>query len=138
MAEVNKVGEKTVIKFEKEEIDKIQKFKNDYADVTAKLGELEIELLVFEQQKKQLDSYKEQLQQKYLQLRGDEVKLANELKEKYGDGEFDIGFGGLEVDIERHFLGFERGLEPALVLRQGEVGVRRVLESTVLGLRDFC
>ena len=42
MAEVNKVGEKTVIKCEKEEIDKIQKFKNDYADVTAKLGELEI------------------------------------------------------------------------------------------------
>ena len=93
MAEVNNVGEKTVIKFEKEEIDKIQKFKNDYADVTAKLGELEIELLVFEQQKKQLDSYKEQLQQKYLQLRGDEVKLANELKEKYGDGEFDINTG---------------------------------------------
>ena len=93
MAEVNKVGEKIVIKFEKEEIEKIQKFKNDYADVTAKLGEFEIELLVFEQQKKQLDSYKEQLQQKYLQLRGDEVKLANELKEKYGDGEFDINTG---------------------------------------------
>ena len=93
MAEVNKVGEKTVIKFEKEEIEKIQKFKNDYADVTAKLGELEIELLVFEQQKKQLDSYKEQLQQKYLQLWGDEVKLAKELKEKYGDGEFDINTG---------------------------------------------
>lgn len=93
MAEVNKVGEKTVIKFEKEEIDKIQKFKNDYADVTAKLGELEIELIIYEQQKKQLDSYKEQLQSKYLQLRQDEVKLANELKEKYGDGEFDINSG---------------------------------------------
>ena len=35
----------------------------------------------------------EQLQQKYLQLRGDEIKLATELKEKYGDGEFDINTG---------------------------------------------
>jgi len=93
MAEVNNVGEKSVIKFQKEEIEKIQNFKNDYADVTAKLGEIEIELIVYEQQKNQLDSYKEQLQKKYLQLRTDEVKLATELKEKYGDGEFDITTG---------------------------------------------
>jgi hypothetical protein len=59
MAEVKNVGETTVIKFEQTEIDKIQNFKNDYADVTAKLGELEIELLIYEEQKKQLDSYKE-------------------------------------------------------------------------------
>lgn len=93
MGEIKNIGETEVIKFENEEIDRIQKFKNDYADVTAKLGELEIELIIFDQQKKQLDSYKEQLQQKYIQLRQDEIKLASELKQKYGDGEFDINTG---------------------------------------------
>jgi predicted nuclease with TOPRIM domain len=93
MADVKNVGETTVIKFEQTEIDKIQNFKNDYADVTAKLGELEIELIIYEEQKKQIDNYKEQLQQKYLQLRKDEVSLANQLKEKYGEGEFDINSG---------------------------------------------
>lgn len=93
MTEATKISEKQVIKFENEEIEKIQKFKTDYADVTAKLGELEIELIIYEQQKKQLDSYKEQLQNTYIQLRQSEIKLANELKEKYGDGEFDINTG---------------------------------------------
>jgi protein subunit release factor B len=93
MTEVKKVEEKTVIRFETEEIEKIQKFKNDYTEIIAQMGELEAELVIYEQQKKQLDSYKEQLQQKYIQLRSDEAKLANELKQKYGDGEFDINSG---------------------------------------------
>jgi hypothetical protein len=93
MAEIKQVTEKQVIKFQEEEIKKIHKFRDDYSEVTAKLGELEIELLVSATQHNQMESYKEELQQQYLKLRESEMALAGDLKEKYGDGEFDISTG---------------------------------------------
>jgi|TARA_B110000977_G_C10756420_1_gene368948 DNA repair exonuclease SbcCD ATPase subunit len=93
MAEIKQVTEKQVIKFQEEEIKKIHKFRDDYSDVTAKLGELEIELLVLANQNNQLMTYKEELQQTYIKIRESEMTLAADLKEKYGDGEFDINTG---------------------------------------------
>jgi DNA repair exonuclease SbcCD ATPase subunit len=92
MAELNQ-KETQKIKFEDEEIKKIQKFRDDFSEITAKLGEVEIELTLIETQLGKINEYKSQLRNKYIQLRESEVKLANELKEKYGEGEFDINTG---------------------------------------------
>jgi|TARA_B110000977_G_C10734918_1_gene360584 hypothetical protein len=93
MAEVKNVTEKQNIKFEEDEIKKIEKFRNDFSEVTAKLGEVEIELTLIEAQKDNVVKFKNQLKDQYLKLRESEIKLAGELKEKYGDGEFDINTG---------------------------------------------
>ena len=92
MAELNQ-KETQKIKFEEEEIKKIQKFRDDFSEITAKLGEVEIELTLMETQLTKINEYKSQLRNKYIQLRESEIKLANELKEKYGEGEFDINTG---------------------------------------------
>jgi predicted nuclease with TOPRIM domain len=90
MAEV-KTNE--VIKFEKEEIEKIENFRKEFSEVTARLGEVEIELTLIDTQKTNIENFKAQLKQKYLEMRESEIKLAGELKEKYGEGEFDINTG---------------------------------------------
>jgi len=92
MAELNQ-KETQKIKFEEEEIKKIQKFRDDFSEITAKLGEVEIELTLIETQLGKINEYKSQLRNNYIQLRESEIKLANELKEKYGEGEFDINTG---------------------------------------------
>jgi len=92
MAELNQ-KETQKIKFEDEEIKKIQKFRDDFSEITAKLGEVEIELTLIETQLGKINEYKSQLRNNYIQLRESEIKLANELKEKYGEGEFDINTG---------------------------------------------
>ena len=93
MSEVKKVSEKRVIKFNYDEMTRIEKFKNDFSQITARLGEVEIELTLLDSQTKIIQNTKDKLKQEYIQLRESEVKLASELREKYGEGEFDIKTG---------------------------------------------
>ena len=93
MAEVQKVSETQVIKFEELEIQKIQKFKTDFSEITARLGEVEIELTLLDSQTKHIEGIKQSLKEKYIKLRESEVELAAELRQKYGEGEFDIDSG---------------------------------------------
>ena len=88
-----KVNETEVIKFTEEEIGKVQSFKNEFSEIVARLGEVEIELTLMVSQFEQIENYKKQLKTKYMELRDSEIKLAEELKEKYGEGEFDISSG---------------------------------------------
>ena len=88
-----KVNETEVIKFTDEEIKQIEAFKNDFSELTASFGEIEIEMMIVDNQKEQIENYKQSLKDKYTTLRESEVKLANELKNKYGEGEFDIMTG---------------------------------------------
>tara|TARA_B110000285_G_scaffold164422_1_gene183619 strand:+ start:170 stop:463 length:294 start_codon:yes stop_codon:yes gene_type:complete len=87
------VKETEVIKFTPEEIKNIETFKNDFGELTATFGEIEIELMIVDKQKEEIEKYKQSLKDKYTTLRESEVKLANELKDKYGEGEFDIMTG---------------------------------------------
>jgi len=93
MASVEKVTETATIKFTEEEIKKIEDFKNEFGDLTARFGEIEIETIILENQITQIDEYKTTLKTKYIELRDSELKLANELKDKYGEGEFDTTSG---------------------------------------------
>ena len=93
MAEVQKVSETQVIKFDELEIQKIQKFKTDFSEITARLGEVEIELTLLDSQTNHIEGIKQSLKEKYIKLRESEVELAAELRQKYGEGEFDIDSG---------------------------------------------
>jgi hypothetical protein len=93
MSKVENLKEKEVVKFTKEEISKVKSFRDDFSLITAKLGEIEIENIILKSQQTNLDNYKAEQESKYVKLREDEIKLAGELKEKYGDGEFDLETG---------------------------------------------
>mgnify|MGYP001123068277 CR=1 FL=1 len=93
MAEVEKITETQGIKFENEEIEKIQNFRNQFSEITAKMGEVETEVIMIETQRTAVEKFKTELKEKYLELRNEEVKLSKELRDKYGDGEFDMNTG---------------------------------------------
>ena len=93
MANIDQVKESVGIKFTSDEIEKVESFKSEFSELTARLGEIEIEMIIIENKKAQIEHYKETLKAKYIELRENEVKLANELKEKYGEGEFDTTSG---------------------------------------------
>ncbi len=93
MAEIKQVSEKRVIKFSEDEMKKVEKFKNDFSDITVKMGEVELELTLLNVRLKNIQQIKDTLKEQYIQLRESEVKLASELREKYGEGEFDITTG---------------------------------------------
>ena len=93
MAEVKEVKEKEIVKFTEEEISQVKGFRESFSQITARLGEIEIENIILKSQQNNLDKFKAEEEAKYVKLRADEIKLAGELKEKYGDGEFDLETG---------------------------------------------
>ena len=93
MAVVKIVKEQEVIKFTEEEISSIKGFRDNFSQITARLGEIEIENIILKSQQSTLDKLKLDEESKYVKLREEEIKLAGELKEKYGDGEFDLETG---------------------------------------------
>jgi|TARA_B110000444_G_scaffold103961_1_gene98191 hypothetical protein len=93
MSKVENLKEKEVVKFTEEEISKVKSFRDDFSLITARLGEIEIENIILKSQQANLDKFKNEQETKYIKLREDEIKLAGELKEKYGDGEFDLETG---------------------------------------------
>ena len=93
MAEVKKMSEKQVINIEETDIERVRKFRSDFADITAKIGEIEVERLNAEMILKNIETAKDNLSEKFKSMRNEEVSITNEFKEKYGNGEFDIENG---------------------------------------------
>jgi len=93
MAEVKKMTEKEVINIEEKDIEKIKKFRSDFAEVTAKIGEIEVELLNAEMILDNIKSVKDSLSEQFRTLRSGELTITDEFKEKYGVGEFNIEEG---------------------------------------------
>ena len=93
MAEVKKMSEKQVINIEETDIERVRKFRSDFADITAKIGEIEVERLNAEMILKNIETAKDNLSEKFKSMRNEEVQITNEFKEKYGNGEFDIDNG---------------------------------------------
>jgi uncharacterized linocin/CFP29 family protein len=87
------VTETEKIQLESSDLEKIQKFRNDYSEITTKLADVEVELIFLENQKENIENFKSKLRNQLLELRDLEIKLATELREKYGEGEFDINTG---------------------------------------------
>lgn len=87
------VTETEKIQLESSDLEKIQKFRNDYSEITTKLADVEVELIFLENQKENIENFKSKLRNQLLELRDLEMKMATELREKYGEGEFDINTG---------------------------------------------
>ena len=67
------------IKFTEDELSKIKKIRNSYESLTKTLGGLEVELIALEVKR---DGIKDEV----LNLQAEELKLAETLMKKYGDG----------------------------------------------------
>ena len=93
MAEVKEISEKQVINIEEKDVERVKKFRSDFADITAKIGEIEVERLNAELILQNIEDAKENLSEKFKSMRNEEVSITNEFKEKYGNGEFDIENG---------------------------------------------
>ena len=90
MAKVEEIKEKEVVSIEQVDIDKVNKFRTDFADVTARMGEVEVEMVNAEMMIENIKAAKERFTNEYKELRASETKLTDEFKEKYGVGEFDL------------------------------------------------
>jgi len=93
MAEVKEMSEKQIINIDSNDIERVKKFRNEYAEVTARIGEVEVERLNLELMLANVDSVKDNLSQKFSSLRNEEQNITKEFTEKYGNGEFDMENG---------------------------------------------
>ena len=93
MAEVKEMSEKQVINIDSNDIERVKKFRNEYAEVTARIGEVEVERLNLELMLANIDSVKDNLSQKFSSLRNEEQNITKEFTKKYGNGEFDMENG---------------------------------------------
>ena len=82
--------EKTVVQFTQEEVNKIQEFQQRVITTNTRIGEIELLIHGLEQEFQELKNEKQSLINGYTALRQEEVELGAELKEKYGEGTYDI------------------------------------------------
>jgi chromosome segregation ATPase len=73
-----------------EDIDKVKQLRSKYAQTTAQIGQVEIELHVMKRQIEELTQIREQLFTNYSTLQNEEQDLVKSLNEKYGDGVLDL------------------------------------------------
>jgi chromosome segregation ATPase len=73
-----------------EDIEQVKQLRTKYAQTTAQIGQVEIELYVLNKQLKELTEIREGLFTSYTDLQTEEQTLVKELNEKYGDGVLDL------------------------------------------------
>ena len=84
------MAEKVVKSFTNEEKERVLNIQSKVVSITARLGEIEVDVRGLDDKFKQLKDEKEQLLSSYGELRLEESKLSTELREKYGDGTYDV------------------------------------------------
>lgn len=73
-----------------DDIEKVKQLRTKYAQTTAQIGQVEIELYVLNKQLKELTEIREGLFTTYTDLQTEEQGLVKELNDKYGDGVLDL------------------------------------------------
>ena len=81
------------IKLSPEEIQAINSLQTKYADITAKLGQLKREQMLLNTQVQRLTQLEETFSNDYLTIQTEEVKFAEDITKKYGEGEINIETG---------------------------------------------
>lgn len=82
--------EKSMIQFTQEEVSKIQEFQEKVITTNTRIGEIELLIHGLEREFQELKTEKQSLIDGYTALRQQEMELGAELKEKYGEGTYDI------------------------------------------------
>jgi len=80
-------------KLDKEHLESIQDLRERFAQNASWLGNISIERKLIEKQLEQLDLRDQDLIRQFYELREEETKLMDVLKERYGDGEINIANG---------------------------------------------
>ena len=83
----------TPIKLTEQELKTLTELQENYATITAQLGQLKIETILLNEQLKRLNTLEETFTSKYLSIQADEEKFAKEISTKYGDGDINIETG---------------------------------------------
>jgi len=81
------------IKISPEEIQAINSLQTKYADITAKLGQLKIEQILLNSQVNRLAQLEQTFSNDYLTIQTEEIKFAEDVTKKYGQGEINIETG---------------------------------------------
>ena len=84
------MNETTVKQFTEEEVNKIQELRQRVLSVNTQLGEVEINIHGLDEAFENLKEQKNNLIQEYKKLQQEETKLGSELRDKYGEGTYDL------------------------------------------------
>jgi len=81
------------VKFTDDELQQIQSIQDDYNDVSAKFGQIEVQKILMNQQMDTLEKTHQGLQSDYKKTQQIEKELSETLNKKYGTGTLDIKTG---------------------------------------------
>ena len=84
------MAEKVLKSFSEEEKKKITEIQSKVLAITSRLGEIQLAYLSFEESMKSLQEERQGLIGSYKELVTEENELAKVLREKYGDGTYDV------------------------------------------------
>jgi len=79
-----------VIKMSKDEIDRLKKLQEDYNKKTFEFGRLMQAQIEIDNQRLEWEEQRSRLTEKYLEIQKQEIELAKELENKYGEGKVDL------------------------------------------------
>ena len=85
------MSEKTIVNFTEEEVGKITELQQKVLTTNTRIGEIELQIHGLEQEFQSLKNEKQTLINGYSSLTQEEMELGKELREKYGEGTYDIG-----------------------------------------------
>lgn len=79
--------------FDQSDIELVNELQRNYANTTAQIGQVEVELHLLNERIVQVSNVRENLFKTYTELQEKESKLVETLSEKYGDGVLDLDSG---------------------------------------------
>jgi uncharacterized coiled-coil DUF342 family protein len=82
--------EKTIVNFTEEEVGKITGLQQKVLTINTRLGEIELEIHELETRFQSLKSEKQTLINSFSEVKAEEVELGKSLRDKYGEGTYDI------------------------------------------------
>lgn len=80
-------------KLEQEHLEKINEFREQYAEFNNKIGAVSTDEYIVSEQLKEIQKTKEQFFIEFKEIKEKEEIFINELREKYGDGQINIQEG---------------------------------------------
>jgi hypothetical protein len=85
------MNEQTVLNFTEEEVGSISELRQRVLTINTRLGEIELDIYDLESKFQALKDEKQMLINSFGEARKGEVELGKVLREKYGEGTYDIG-----------------------------------------------
>jgi uncharacterized coiled-coil DUF342 family protein len=82
--------EKTIVNFTEEEVGKVAGLQQKVLTINTRLGEIELEIHELETRFQSLKSEKQTLINSFSEVKAEEVELGKSLRDKYGEGTYDI------------------------------------------------